>query len=100
MEPNNIPQTEKEREKERIRRRYRGGSMENAEYIPAKEIPKIFDSDNDMRVVVYARVSTLSTQQMSSQIVQEDYYADFVSRQEGWELIDIYADGGVIIGLS
>ena len=81
--------------REKIRKRYQGGNMENAELIPAKETPKLFDADNDMKVVVYARVSTVSTQQMSSQIIQEEYYTDFVDAQEGWELRGIYADEGI-----
>jgi len=95
MTPNDEPQTEKDMEKARIRKRYKGGSMENAEHIPAKEPQKIFDSDNDMKVVVYARVSTLSKQQTSSYELQKEHYADFVSRQDGWELVGIYADEGI-----
>lgn len=95
MTANDVPQTEKEAEKARIRKRYKGGSMENAEHIPAKEAPKIFDSDNDMKVAVYARVSTMNKQQTSSYELQKEHYADFVSRQDGWELVGIYADEGI-----
>ncbi|HCC34282.1 MAG TPA: recombinase family protein, partial [Ruminococcaceae bacterium] len=82
-------------ERARIRRRIKNASAENADFIPSKDIPQIFDSDNEMRVAVYARVSTLSTQQTSSQAMQEEYYADFVEKQEGWELVGIYADEGI-----
>jgi DNA invertase Pin-like site-specific DNA recombinase len=85
----------KEEEKARIRKRIRNGNADNADYIPAKEIPQIFDSDKEMKVAVYARVSTLSTQQTSSQAMQEEYYADFVERQGGWKLVGIYADEGI-----
>ena len=88
-------QSDNEQTREKIRKRFKGGNMDNAEHIPAKEIPKLFDADNDMKVAVYARVSTLSTQQTSSQVIQEEYYADFVSRQDGWELAGIYADEGI-----
>ncbi|MCL1903706.1 MAG: recombinase family protein [Oscillospiraceae bacterium] len=87
--------TSKETEKERIRKRYTKGRAENAEYIPAKEQKSLFDSDEEMRVAVYARVSTLNTQQTSSQVIQEKYYEDFVSRQKGWELVNIYSDEGI-----
>ena len=79
---NIINQNNDEQRRDKIRKRYKGGNMDNVEFIPAKETPKLFDSDNDMKVVVYARVSTLNSQQTSSQVMQEEYYADFVSRQE------------------
>lgn len=84
-----------EEKREKIRKRYKGGNMENAEFIPAEPVPKLFEDDREMRVAVYARVSTLSTQQLSSYEMQQTHYADFVSRQEGWELVKIYADEGI-----
>jgi len=96
MELNNT-QNDIEAKKAKIRKRIREGNAENADYIPAKEIPKIFESDVDMRVAVYARVSTGNLQQTSSQAMQEEYYADFVERQEGWSLVKIYSEACGII---
>ncbi|MDR1542773.1 MAG: hypothetical protein LBU32_33325 [Clostridiales bacterium] len=94
---NKLAQNSKAEEKARIRRRIKDGNADNADYFPAKETPQIFDSANEMRVAVYARVSTLNTRQTSSQAMQEEYYADFVERQEGWELVGIYAEACDII---
>ena len=91
---NDHPRSDEER-REKIRRRYRGGSTENAEYTPARPEPKLFDDDSDKRVAVYVRVSTQSTQQLSSYEMQQTHYSDFVSRQKGWELVKTYADDGI-----
>jgi DNA invertase Pin-like site-specific DNA recombinase len=86
----------KRSEKEQIRKRYSKGRSEDAEYIPAtKEVSNPLDSDKDMRVAVYARVSTHSKEQMSSQIMQAEHYTDFVTAQKGWELVNIYSDEGI-----
>ena len=86
----------KEEQKEKIRKKYRNSKAEGLEKIPAKTRPKLFDDeDTDKRVAVYARVSTLATQQTSSFELQQTHYADFVDRQNGWELVKIYSDEGI-----
>jgi len=89
-------QSSKEEQKEKIRNRYRNSKAEGLEKIPAKSRPKLFDDDDtDKRVAVYARVSTLATQQTSSFELQQKHYTDFVDRQNGWELVKIYSDEGI-----
>ena len=46
-------------------------------------------------MAVYARVSTLSKQKMSSLEIQQNHYSDFVLLQNGLELVKIYADNGI-----
>jgi len=78
--------------KDYIRKRYRNASGEGLEKIPAKERPKLFEDSGKKRIAVYARVSTLTSQQTSSFELQQKYYSDFVDRQSGWELVKIYSD--------
>jgi len=84
-----------EQEREKIKKRYKGMHLEALEKIPAKPQLSLFDDESDKRVAVYARVSTLSKQQMSSYEIQQNHYSDLVSRQNGWELVKIYADNGI-----
>ena len=95
MDQSNNHKRDDEERREKIRKRYKGGSTENAEYTPAKPEPKLFDDDSNKRIAVYVRVSTQSTQQLSSYEMQQTHYSDFVSRQKGWELVKIYADEGI-----
>lgn len=53
-----------------------------------------------LRVVAYCRVSSSSTDQMNSFAAQNRYYTALISGNESWELVDIYADATVIIGLN
>jgi DNA invertase Pin-like site-specific DNA recombinase len=79
-----------------IRKRCTKGRSENAEFIPATiEQEHPLESDKPMNVAAYARVSTDSTQQMSSQIIQEEHYADFISQQKNWSLVGIFSDEGI-----
>jgi len=63
----------------------------NAIFRPAKPAPTINDSDHK-RVAVYARVSTKSTDQVSSIENQTKYYTDKIEKTPNWELQDIYKD--------
>ena len=48
-----------------------------------------------LRVAAYCRVSSSSTDQMNSFAAQNRYYTALISGNESWELVDIYADGGI-----
>lgn len=53
-----------------------------------------------LRVAAYCRVSTALEEQESSYASQIRSYTELISQHEGWELVDIYADGPVKIGLN
>ncbi len=53
-----------------------------------------------LRIAAYARVSSDSDDQVNSYIAQVDYYTKFIASHEDWEMVDIYADGPVKIGLN
>ena len=48
-----------------------------------------------MKVAVYCRVSTDKEDQSNSFESQKSYFEDYVQRQHGWELYQIYADEGI-----
>jgi len=79
--------------KELIRSRVRSTRTANAVIRPAKPKPTIMDS-RDMEVGVYARVSTLSTEQTSSIENQTLYYRKKVKDTPNWTLHEIYSDEG------
>lgn len=80
-------------EKEKIRRRYAG--TDGITVIPAKPQPKLSDESRQLRVAVYARVSTGDPRQTSSYELQKNHYQDLVDRHPGWTLAGIYADEGI-----
>ena len=53
-----------------------------------------------LRVAAYARVSSSSEDQLNSYRVQNQYYSELISGNPDWEMVDIYADAAVIIGLK
>ena len=63
-------------------------------------IPPIDEKSSALRVAAYCRVSTDLDNQASSYASQIRSYTELISRHEGWELVDIYADGPVKIGLN
>lgn len=81
--------------KEKIRERYKGYSLDEAEVIPARKQSDFYDTDEQKRIAVYVRVSTDNIQQTSSYELQKNYYEDMVERHENWMLVDIYADEGI-----
>lgn len=81
--------------KEKIRERYKGYSLDEAEVIPARKQSDFYDTDEQKRIAVYVRVSTDNIQQTSSYELQKNYYEDMVERHENWTLVDIYADEGI-----
>ncbi len=84
-----------EKQKSKIRDRYKGDSPELIKLIPAKEETSIFDDSTQLRVAVYARVSTGDPRQTSSYELQKNYYEDFVMHHPNWTLVNIYADEGI-----
>ena len=51
------------------------------------------------RVAAYCRVSTMSEEQETSLIAQQDYYFKYILSREDWQFVNIYYDDG-ISGLS
>lgn len=90
----NVKTLSKEKQKERIREKYKGVDPDVLEVIPATKKYDFYD-DVKRRVGVYVRVSTDNIQQTSSYELQKNYYEDKVNRNENWELIEIYADEGI-----
>ena len=64
--------------------------------IAATEQPQ----DIRLRVAAYARVSSSSDEQLNSFAAQNRYYTELISGNDNWQLVDIYADAAVIIGLK
>ena len=64
--------------------------------IAATEQPQ----DIRLRVAAYARVSSSSDEQLNSFAAQNRYYTELISGKDNWQLVDIYADAPVIIGLK
>ena len=58
-----------------------------------QEIPKL-------RVAAYCRVSSNSADQRNSFATQERVYTKYIAEKQEWELVDIFADAAVIIGLK
>ena len=79
-------------QKSKIRERYRGVDPDTLECLPAKPPKNIYDEDRELRVAVYARVSTDDPRQTSSYELQKNHYTDFVNRHPNWKLVEIYAD--------
>lgn len=59
----------------------------------------IFDG-RTLRVCAYCRVSTDNDEQLTSFELQQEHYAKLVGTHDNWNLIRIYADATVIIGLK
>ncbi|MFG6330312.1 MAG: recombinase family protein [Lachnospiraceae bacterium] len=82
-------------QKNKIRERYKGISIEELDVIPALPQEDIFAAEKEQRVAVYARVSTDDPRQTSSYELQKNHYHDVISRSPNWRLIEIYADEGI-----
>lgn len=82
-------------QKEKIRQRYKGINTDELDVIPALPQKNFYEDQQEMRVAVYARVSTDDPRQTSSYELQKNHYQDMVNRHPGWKLIDIYADEGM-----
>lgn len=64
--------------------------------IPAAEQPE----SRKLRVAAYCRVSSDSQDQLNSFAAQNAHYTALINDNPDWELVDIYADGPVKIGLN
>lgn len=53
-----------------------------------------------LRVAPYCRVSTGSEEQQTSFTAQKEYYTQRIADTEGWTLVRLYADDGIILGTS
>lgn len=82
-------------QKEKIRNRYKGIDPSELEVIPALPQIDIYNSENEIRVAVYARVSTGDPRQTSSYELQKNHYLDYVNLHPNWNLVGIYADEGI-----
>lgn len=67
----------------------------NVTFIPPRKV-----QPETLRVAAYCRVSTGSSDQLHSYAAQIKAYTELISRHKGWELVDVYADGSSIVGLS
>ncbi len=85
---------QREQEQKAIRERVRNASTEKAVFIPALPKPKVTD-EGHKTVAVYARVSTKSTEQVSSIENQTKYYTEKVEQTPNWDLLQIYSDEGI-----
>ena len=65
-----------------------------------KVIPPREKTPDTLRVAAYCRVSSDSADQKHSYAAQIRAYTDEIGAHEGWELVDVYADGPVIITLN
>ena len=65
--------------------------------IPAKKVQTnvLHQVRKKIKVAAYCRVSTDQEEQLSSYENQVNYYREFISKHEEYELVDIYADEGI-----
>ena len=82
-------------QREKIRQRYKGVAPSELEVIPAFPKTDVYNSDRELRVAVYARVSTGDPRQTSSYELQKNHYQDYVGQHPNWKLTGIYADEGI-----
>ena len=81
--------------KANIRRRvWSSNASPKAQFIPAKPLPTVQD-EGQKRVAVYARVSTKSTEQVSSIENQTRYYTEKIEKTPNWDMQEIYSDEGI-----
>ena len=84
-----------EQQRDRVRQRVRAAvDPDSYIYTPASDRNEYAKTDEIQRVGIYARVSTMNTEQTSSYELQQKYYEDLVRRYPKWELVKIYADEG------
>ncbi len=63
--------------------------------IEVKKKTDLAEQLKKIRTAAYCRVSTELEQQQSSFELQVQYYTDYIKRQDGLKLVDIYADEGI-----
>lgn len=87
--------TNKEKQKEKIRQKYKGIDSNLLVVIPAIPEKDVFSDDSEVRVAVYVRVSTDDLRQTSSFELQKNHYEDIIKKHDGWKFVNIYADEGI-----
>jgi len=55
--------------------------------------------NNSINVAAYCRVSTDNSDQLHSLSSQISYFTDYISKQEGWRLKEVYYDVDTSYGL-
>lgn len=70
------------------------------DYDTVKEIAPHALQPEHLRVAAYCRVSSDSEDQLHSYAAQIRNYTEVIAQHDGWELVDVYADEAVIIGLK
>lgn len=65
-----------------------------------KEIAPHALQPEHLRVAAYCRVSSDSEDQLHSYAAQIRNYTEVIAQHDGWDLVDVYADAAVIIGLK
>ncbi len=65
--------------------------MANVTIIP----PTVSEKPKTLRVAAYCRVSTDAKEQELSYASQVRSYSELITRHEGWEMVDVYADEAV-----
>lgn len=88
-----VRRNEREAKREAIRNRVRKSIGNNEYFIPARPSPSITDSGSRV-VAAYTRVSTSSTEQVSSIENQTKYYEKKISEHPDWTLSEVYSDSG------
>ena len=63
-------------------------------------IPPKAARPDTLRVAAYCRVSSDSTDQLHSYAAQIRAYTQAINAHDGWELVDIYAEKSVIVGIK
>ena len=66
--------------------------MANVKVIPPRE-----KKPDTLRVAAYCRVSSDSSDQLHSYATQIRNYTEKISKHDGWELVDVYADSGLTV---
>lgn len=76
---------------------------QNITFIPAVKTvgtQKPAEKKQKVRVAAYCRVSTEFEEQESSYETQVAHYTSYINGNPEWEMVEVYADATVIIGLK
>lgn len=69
--------------------------------IPAQpEMSKKKETQRQLRVAAYCRVSTKDEEQLTSYEAQQTYYTDLIMKNPDWTMAGIFADDTAILGLK
>lgn len=84
------------RDREELRKIYqREENTDDAVFIPARGKADIYDGSHIFRVCAYCRVSTDSSEQLSSYELQKQHYSQLAKSHSNWNLMAIFADEGI-----